>query len=67
MDEGGGYANTRAMFVAGLSVIGSEADHNENEADQRPCGCADKRIEIAPFRHDVVQSPPPILDATMTA
>ena len=67
MDEGRGYANTGAMFVAGLSVIGSEADHNENETDQRPRGCADEGIEIAPLRHDVIQSPPPILDATVTA
>ena len=67
MDEGRGYANMNAMFVAGLSVIGSEADHNENETDQRPRGRADEGIEIAPLRHDVIQSPPPILDATMTA
>ena len=55
-----------AMLVAGLGVV-DEADHNENETDQRRRGCADERIEVAPLRHDVVQGPPPILDATMTA
>ena len=67
MDKCGGHADPQPVLVACLGVICTEADHNENEADQRHGRRADERIEIAPLRHDVVQGPPPILDATMTA
>ena len=47
MDERGGNANPQSVLVAFFRVVRPEADHNENETDQRRGSRPDERIEIA--------------------